>query len=497
MNSFFCNQATGKKIEKLLTDLNGYPPPFSNFENLENLDIIQSVDEEIEINFNRFNELQLSFGYSPVSIEFYSYLYENHRFFSLLNEDCVTYYDKISDLFVDIFTENNYDYFEKTFTSIGQLENAINFFRIHALLVFGNVKNGFTVFSTNNNELEKYLSLFSPVDDIQYTTRLKPLHSIEKIAGEDTCYLGYLIQKEIDQRIKNDPNDSFALKEKAREEQIKKIGEKNYRSYLATAIFDVYIATSMRTREEYYTVSKWVDKIFTYQPLAKLNPIWFDPTQSYCHNRIDKGLFEALMLRKAQCTVYFVQENDSLGKDSELASTLAQGKPVIAYVPYVDDTFVDNLINEIQSFTDQPKETIVFEKLKEINPKLAWENESVINWIKTPNKINCVEAKKLLKEQLQKHYDSRYEILTKNHPLGMQVNLSNGVANGVLVVRSLEDCSRLLTKVLKNTLEYDLIDEDSDTCPYLHLREKISNCIYRVATKDIVLTNTFWSYYIM
>jgi hypothetical protein len=39
------------------------------------------------------------------------------------------------------------------------------------------------------------------------------------------------------------------------------------------------------------------------------------------------------MLKRARCTVYSVQDTDTLGKDSELASTLAQGKPVIAYVP--------------------------------------------------------------------------------------------------------------------------------------------------------------------
>ena len=39
------------------------------------------------------------------------------------------------------------------------------------------------------------------------------------------------------------------------------------------------------------------------------------------------------LLRRAQCTIYMVQEGDTLGKDSELAATLAQGKPVIAYIP--------------------------------------------------------------------------------------------------------------------------------------------------------------------
>jgi len=42
------------------------------------------------------------------------------------------------------------------------------------------------------------------------------------------------------------------------------------------------------------------------------------------------------MLKRARCTVYSVQDTDTLGKDSELASTLAQGKPVIAFIPELD-----------------------------------------------------------------------------------------------------------------------------------------------------------------
>ena len=70
--------------------------------------------------------------------------------------------------------------------------------------------------------------------------------------------------------------------------------------------------------------------------LAALNLRHFDPTQAFTKDRVDKGLVESLMLKRAKCTVYSVQDTDTLGKDSELAATLAQGKPVIAYVPTVD-----------------------------------------------------------------------------------------------------------------------------------------------------------------
>ncbi len=53
------------------------------------------------------------------------------------------------------------------------------------------------------------------------------------------------------------------------------------------------------------------------------------------------------MLKRARCTVYSVQDTDTLGKDSELASTFAQGKPVIAYIPDLDlDDRAKQLVSE-------------------------------------------------------------------------------------------------------------------------------------------------------
>src|ERR1022692_1131906 len=72
------------------------------------------------------------------------------------------------------------------------------------------------------------------------------------------------------------------------------------------------------------------------RPLRYLNGRTPSPVPAGAR-QINKGLVEALMLKRARCTVYMVQESDTMGKDSELASTLAQGKPVIAYVPQITD----------------------------------------------------------------------------------------------------------------------------------------------------------------
>src|SRR5205085_5728589 len=95
---------------------------------------------------------------------------------------------------------------------------------------------------------------------------------------------------------------------------------------------DVYFATSMRKRWEFEDLYDFVNGLMTRPELSDLNLRYFDPTQSYTANRVNKGLVESLMLKRARCTVYSVQDTDTLGKDSELASTLAQGKLVIAYV---------------------------------------------------------------------------------------------------------------------------------------------------------------------
>jgi len=39
------------------------------------------------------------------------------------------------------------------------------------------------------------------------------------------------------------------------------------------------------------------------------------------------------MLQRATLTIYNAGSQDTMGKDSELAATLAQGKPVIVFVP--------------------------------------------------------------------------------------------------------------------------------------------------------------------
>ena len=71
----------------------------------------------------------------------------------------------------------------------------------------------------------------------------------------------------------------------------------------------------MRRRHEYLEVAEIAGSVFRQKKLHDLKLRWFDPTQAYCADRVDKGLAEALMLKRAKCTLYLAQESDTLEKD--------------------------------------------------------------------------------------------------------------------------------------------------------------------------------------
>ena len=95
-------------------------------------------------------------------------------------------------------------------------------------------------------------------------------------------------------------------------------------------------------------------------------------------------------------------------------------------------------------------------------------------------------------DSVRAHFDKRATTLKDSHPLGIQVDLQNGVSNGVLVVRSTESCAQLIRNIVLQSLEFRLEEADEG----LVLREKISDCIFRVMSRDSMLTNTFWNFYL-
>lgn len=94
---------------------------------------------------------------------------------------------------------------------------------------------------------------------------------------------------------------------------------------------DVYVATSMRTRQDFRDMASDCETIFADDRLKSLNLRYFDPTLSAAAGHEDKGLIECLMVKCAKALVYCAGDRESYGKDAEAAMALSQGKPVIFY----------------------------------------------------------------------------------------------------------------------------------------------------------------------
>ena len=459
------NKIDSRDIKRLLQNLTGQKIPLD-----KDIPIaaVRLFNNKVGLGFSQLNELLLYMGYDRVTSAFFQYI-----------------------------VDESIEYKHKSeISSFEAFEKSVDRFRKIAILIFGNVKYGFKTLSQDQDELKSWLERLKPINVEDYTDRHDPVLPIAPIPPEDTYYLGYIIEQELKDRLKKNPNDKDAKRKNKYRKSIVKKGEKNYEAYLSSDHLDVYVATSMRQPHEYVVINKLAKKIFEHKILKPLKLRWFDPTQAYCKDRIDKGLAEGLMLKRAKCTIYLAQESDTFGKDSELASTLAQGKVVIAYIPEGNKEYIQELLDELTRINDSKNITeIILDQLRVFDNSIAWEDPKVRKWLNHPQEANIQNLQNKLETLVQKQYNRRAKLLSEDHPLGIQVGLSTGVANGVLVVRTIDDCARLVKSIVTKKMEFALEQYSNDKGQYLVLREKISNCIFRVVTGDALLTNTFWNYY--
>jgi hypothetical protein len=92
---------------------------------------------------------------------------------------------------------------------------------------------------------------------------------------------------------------------------------------------DVYMATSMRTKNDFIQMANTCERIFSDNKIKSLRIRYFDPTISAAEGHEDKGLIECLMVKCCKVLVYSAGERESYGKDAEAAMALSLGKPVI------------------------------------------------------------------------------------------------------------------------------------------------------------------------
>jgi len=292
---------------------------------------------------------------------------------------------------------------------------------------------------------------------------------------------------------------------------VQDVALRNTDVYLTWDHLDIYVATSMRNKWEYEEIFDFTQGLFTAPILTELKLRYFDPTQSKCRTSRDKGLLEGLMLKRAACTIYMAQESDTLGKDSELANTLAQGKPVIAFVPTIKpedhaqvvnirplryaklrllDLQANGILDEVDGL---PRLTQSFlgdlSAYRQKQPFELWPERDTSSF--KNEKAYWPDLCRRLAEAECKAFDKRAAVLQKYHPLGMQMDLKTGVANGVLVVRSIERCAELLFAILTNRAEFEI---NADAGGRI-LVEQNSGSVFRAVTDNEKLTNSFWNFW--
>lgn len=140
----------------------------------------------------------------------------------------------------------------------------------------------------------------------------------------------------------NDVLDDEVESEKTIDEKAEKLADrfvdahgkalKNTELYLSlVSDLDIYVATSMRTKEDFLNMASFCENVFKSNELKKYDLRYFDPTISAADSHEDKGLIECLMVKSARMLIYHTGTKDSFGKDVEAAMALCMGKPTIFF----------------------------------------------------------------------------------------------------------------------------------------------------------------------
>ena len=332
----------------------------------------------------------------------------------------------------------------------------------------------------------------------------------------------------------------------ARMAETQATAQRNMARYLSADHMDVYVATSMRSDADFVSVNTFSKDLFNNNKLTALKLRYFNPTQSWIEDRIAKGLIEALMLKRATMTIYMAQKEDTFGKDSEASVALGQGKPVIVYVPklVVPNSEVDSeawfqrnrgalveylhatLRQDISDIDDSVDlEAIVGRVLSALLEKVdekdlvtcvagLWadfdlygEAERIPNdeiravyrkWLDEVRGGDCDRISPTLRPHLEGilvataiRFESRATVFREVHPLALQVILSSGVLNGILVVRSCEQCAEVMLAVLKNELKLSLVKDEMN----YRLVEEITQSTLRVISRHQLIRNAFETFY--
>ncbi len=307
-----------------------------------------------------------------------------------ISDDFFRYYWLITPTnhFYDVELPVNFKISNENITSIEQLKWGFNRVFIDCIFMFGNIQKGFEILSHMSMEqLEKQYEKFK-IDTKQIKCRGKTL-AFEEIDKEDrylisemACktlatsknrneFIRYVVnsyKKAVEKGIKRPSfkdilEGKYLTKSDAQQMSIFATGETesteldsietakivatelanrfwsahqkaliNTKLYLSLCNdLDVYVATSMRTKQNFLDMADFCEKVFAQLKRAGITLRYFDPTISAAESHEDKGLIECLMVKSARILIYTTGDRDSYGKDAEAAMALSLGKPTIFY----------------------------------------------------------------------------------------------------------------------------------------------------------------------
>lgn len=88
-------------------------------------------------------------------------------------------------------------------------------------------------------------------------------------------------------------------------------------------------------------------------------------------------------------------------------------------------------------------------------------------------------------------FERRAKLFREIHPLALQVILSTGVLNGILVVRTVDQCAVILAQLIKNDLSLNFLKDDNN---YRLIEQKTGSTV-RVISRNRLLLNAFSMHY--
>ena len=333
----------------------------------------------------------------------------------------------------------------------------------------------------------------------------------------------------------------------ARMDATQTVAQQNLAHYLSADHLDVYVATSMRSDSDFVSVNRFVQTLFRHDEVRPLKLRYFNPTQSWINDRVAKGLVEALMLRRSKLTIYMAQKEDTFGKDSEASVALGQGKPVIVYVPKL---VVSELSIDTESLGNAGREELEAQIRKEgteedqdfdetmdtealmgrlLSVRLERATGSVLatavkrhwadfdlygearriedpddraryrRWLDSVVRTDDpVEPPAQVKEQVVSilvatslRFERRAKMFREVHPLALQVILSSGVLNGILVARSVDSCATVIHALIKNELNLEMVVPADEADLNYRLVERTTRSTIRVISRHQLLRNAF------